>query len=427
MSKRVDRAFIASQEATARAILHGGNMHLADRGQLFESEDAVAQADYSRRLERTRAKIAEAGLDGLLMTSQYNRRYLTGFTAHDTDITESSGWVLVTPQTFGLVSGTFQLIGMEQEYAPSGVKVLLTDETLPWDMVAATAKSDGLRRLGFEKEWMSYDSYDRVRKALAAQTELAPSEDLVELVRAQKDEAEIATMRRAAEVADEAFVRLTQQIRRSMSERQIAAMLEDLMVELGASGTSFPTIVAAGPGAAQPHAVPTDREVQPGEPLLIDFGCRVDGYCSDITRTICIGEPDPKLVEIYGIVYAAQEAALAKLQAGARRGRDVDAVAREVIANAGYGDKFIHSLGHGVGLAVHEMPVLSRLRSNTPEADAELTKLEQLGNGSVVSNEPGIYLSDWGGVRLEDTVVVTELGADVLTKRNPPQIRSIEG
>src|SRR5262249_5327372 len=152
---------------------------------------------------------------------------------------------------------------------------------------------------------------------------------------------------------------------------------------------SFPTIVAAGPGAAQPHAVPTDREVQPGEPLLIDFGCRVDGYCSDITRTICIGEPDPKLVELYGIVYAAQDAALAKLQAGVRRAREVDAAAREVIANAGYGDKFIHSLGHGVGLAVHEMPVLSRLRIATPEADAELTKLEQLDDGSVVSNEPG--------------------------------------
>jgi Xaa-Pro aminopeptidase len=393
----------------------------------LESEDAVAQADYSRRLERTRAKIAEAGLDGLLITSQYNRRYLTGFTAHDTDITESSGWVLVTPQTFGLVSGTFQLIGMEQEYSPSGVEVLLTDETLPWDMVATTAKNDGLRRLGFEKEWTSYDRYDRVRKALAAETELVPSEDLVEFVRAQKDAAEIATMRRAAEVADEAFVRLTRQIRRGMSERQIAAMLEDLMVELGASGPSFPTIVAAGPGAAQPHAVPTDREVQSGEPLLIDFGCRVDGYCSDITRTICIGEPDPKLVELYAIVYAAQEAALATLQAGARRGRDVDAAAREVITNAGYGDKFIHSLGHGVGLAVHEMPVLSRLRTNTPEADAELMKMEQLGAGAVVSNEPGIYLSDWGGVRLEDTVVVTALGADVLTERNPPQILSIEG
>src|SRR5579885_1577805 len=148
-------------------------------------------------------------------------------------------------------------------------------------------------------------------------------------------------MRRAADVADEAFTRLTQKIRRGMSERQIAAMLEDLFVELGASGPSFPTIVAAGPGAAQPHAVPTDRPVQAGEPLLIDFGCRVDGYCSDITRTICIGEPDPKLVELYGIVYASQEAALAKLQAGTRRGREVDAAAREVITNAGYGANFI--------------------------------------------------------------------------------------
>lgn len=387
----------------------------------------MAQADYPRRLERTRAKIAEAALDALLITSQYNRRYLTGFAAHDTDITESSGWVLVTSQTFGLVSGTFQLIGMEEQFAPSGVKVLLTDETQPWDMVAQTAKAEGVRRLGFEKEWISFDRYDRVRKAAGEEIELVPSDDLVEFVRAQKDEAEIATMRRAADVADEAFARLTRQIRLGMTERQIAAMLEDLMVELGASGPSFPTIVAAGPGAAQPHAVPTDRPVRAGEPLLIDFGCRVDGYCSDITRTICIGDPDPKLVELYGIVYAAQDAALATLQAGVRRGREVDAAARELIANAGYGDQFIHSLGHGLGLAVHEMPVMSRLRTNTPEADAELAKMEQLENGSVVSNEPGIYLSDWGGVRLEDTVLVTATGAEVLTKRNPPQVLSIEG
>jgi Xaa-Pro aminopeptidase len=387
----------------------------------------MAQANYPRRLERTRAKIAAAGLDGLLIASQYNRRYLTGFTAHDTDITESSGWVLVTPQTFGLVAGTFQLIGVEQEFEPSAVEVLLTDETQPWDKVAATAKSDGVHRLGFEKEWFSYDRYDRVRKAVGEEVELVPSEDLIEAVRAQKDEAEIATMRRAAEVAGAAFGRLTRQIRRGMSERQIAALLEDLMVELGASGPSFPTIVAAGPASAQPHAVPTDREVQPGEPLLIDFGCRVDGYCSDITRTICIGEPDPKLVELYAVVRAAQDAALAKLQAGERRGRDVDAAAREVIAGAGYGERFIHSLGHGVGLAVHELPVLSRLRINTPEADAELAKIEHLGDGAVVSNEPGIYLSGWGGVRLEDTVLVREAGAEVITGRNPEQIVSIEG
>src|SRR5690349_5064129 len=142
---------------------------MADTADMTDMTDA----DYGRRLARTREAIAQAGLDGLLITSQYNRRYLTGFTAHDTDITESSGWVLVTPQTFGLVSGTFQLIGMEHEYADSGVQVLLTDEAAPWDVVASTVKGEGLSRLGFEKEWTSYDRYDRVRKALPAEIELA--------------------------------------------------------------------------------------------------------------------------------------------------------------------------------------------------------------------------------------------------------------
>jgi Xaa-Pro aminopeptidase len=365
----------------------------------------TADADYGQRLARTREAIAQAGLDGLLIASQYNRRYLTGFTAHDGDIIESSGWVLVTPGTFGLVAGTFQLSGVEDEIVPSGVRVLSTDKATPWSVVAEAIKVDGARRLGFEKDWLSYDRYARVRDALretvGADAELLPSDDLVVMVRAIKDAAEIATMRRAADVADQAFEQLLTEIKVGMTEREIASLLEQHMVELGASGTSFPTIVACGPGGAQPHAVPTDRPVRAGEPLLIDFGCRVDGYCSDTTRTFCIGEPDPKLVELYDIVRRAQDAGFQALADGVRRGRDVDAAARAVIEDAGYGEQYFHSLGHGVGLAIHELPVTGKLRVQTPEADAEMAKREQLEPNSVITNEPGIYIPGWGGVRLE--------------------------
>ena len=391
----------------------------------------MADADYGQRLARTREAIAQAGLDALLIASQYNRRYLTGFTAHDGDIIESSGWVLVTPNTFGLVAGTFQLSGVEDEIVPSGVQVLSTDKATPWSVVAEAIKVDGARRLGFEKDWLSYDRYARVRDALSetvgADAELLPADDLVVMVRAVKDAAEIATMRRAADVADQAFEQLLTEIKVGITEREIASLLEQHMVELGASGVSFPTIVACGPGGAQPHAVPTDRPVRAGEPLLIDFGCRVDGYCSDTTRTFCIGEPDPKLVELYDIVRRAQDAGFQALADGVRRGRDVDAAARAVIEEAGYGEQYFHSLGHGVGLAIHELPVTAKLRVQTPEAEAEMAKREQLEPNSVITNEPGIYIPGWGGVRLEDMALVTSDGYEIMTTRNPEHIRSIAG
>jgi Xaa-Pro aminopeptidase len=387
----------------------------------------MADADFGQRLARTRAAIAQAGLDGLLITSQYNRRYLTGFTAHDGDITESSGWVLVTPNTFGLVAGTFQLSGVEDEIVPSGVQVLSTDKAAPWSVVAEAIKADGTKRLGFEKDWISYDRYSRLHRELGTDAELIPADDMVQMVRAVKDAAEIATMRRAADVADQAFEQLLDEIKVGMTEREIATLLEQHMIELGASGTSFPTIVACGPGGAQPHAVPTDRPVRPGEPLLIDFGCRVDGYCSDTTRTFCIGEPDPKLTELYAIVREAQDAGFKALADGVRKGRDVDMAARKVIEDAGYGEQYFHSLGHGIGLAIHELPVTATLRVQTPEADAELAKREQLEPNSVISNEPGIYIPGWGGVRLEDMALVTADGYEIMTTRNPEHVRSIAG
>ncbi len=388
----------------------------------------MEHADYTSRLAQTRQRIADAGLDGLLIASQYNRRYLTGFTATDHDITESAGLALVTRGTFGLLTSTFALNGVEDEIKPSGVSALLTDGDTLANVLDRTLRDEGgVKKLGFEKDWMSYATYARLRDALGETVELVPTDDLVELVRARKDDAELATIRRAADIANRAFALLLKDIKVGMTERQIAATLERHMVDLGAEEPSFPTIVAGGPGGAQPHWVPSDRPVQAGEPLLIDFGCRVDGYCSDLTRTIVIGEPDEKLREIYDLVRRAQDAALETLRAGGRRGTEMDAAARKVIADAGYGKEFMHSLGHGVGLAVHELPAASRVRVSTPEAEAEMARIERFESGAVVTNEPGIYIVGWGGVRLEDMIFIGEDSVEVPTDRNPEQIVTIAG
>jgi Xaa-Pro aminopeptidase len=255
--------------------------------------------------------------------------------------------------------------------------------------------------------------------------ELVPTKSVIEHVRALKDPAEVAAIRQAGGIAEGAFERLLPTLRLGMSEREIARRLDTLMVDLGATRPSFPTIVAAGQNAAQPHAVPGDRPVRAGEPLLIDFGAYADGYCSDFTRTIVVGEPDPRLVELYAIVREAQSAAEAALAAGVRRGRDVDQAAREVIERAGYGEQYLHGTGHGVGMAVHELPSLTRPRPDRGLTSADLAKIEHLEPGHVVTVEPGIYLGDWGGVRLEDMLLVTESGARVLNERNPERVRVI--
>ncbi|HEX9039260.1 MAG TPA: Xaa-Pro peptidase family protein [Ktedonobacterales bacterium] len=384
----------------------------------------MGDADYVARLAGTRKRIQDANLDGLVVVSEYNRRYLTGFTPTDHDVTESAGMALVTRGGLALITSTFALNGIEDQVKPSGATVLLTDRENPWKLVKQTLDAEGgVKRLGFEQDWISYERFARMKEELGETVELAPTGDLIEFVRATKDTAEVDAMRQAADVANRAFAQLLGVIRVGMTERQIAATLERGMIDLGAEGPSFPTIVGGGPGGALPHWVPTNRPVQAHEPLLIDFGCRVDGYCSDLTRTVCIGEPDAKLVEIYGVVRAAQDAALDALRSGARTGGEMDAAARKVIEDAGYGKEFMHSLGHGVGLAVHELPVATRAREGmSDEALAKLAAAERFEPNSMVTNEPGIYIAGWGGVRLEDMILIREDGVEVLTDRNPGRI-----
>ena len=254
-------------------------------------------------------------------------------------------------------------------------------------------------RVAFEADAMTYANYDELRRG---GLELEPRRGVVESLRIVKESEELDTIRRATEVTDRAYEVLAEEQFSGRTEKALAWRMEQLLHECGADGVAFPVDIAAGPTAASPHAVPGDRIVQEGDLVLVDAGALVDGYCSDCTRTFAVGEVSDSLREVYELVRRAQQAGLDAVRPGAS-GRDVDAAARAMIADAGYGENFGHGLGHGLGLLVHEAPVLR------PESE------DVLAAGHVVTVEPGIYLSGVAGVRIEDLVVVTDDGAEVLT------------
>ncbi len=347
------------------------------------------------RLVRLRERMVEANLDGLLITRPENRRYLSGFTG-------SAGVLIVTAGR--------QAIATDSRYYEQ-VKVQCPD----WELVEVgygfeEQMLDVLRRLGlggrsvgFEAEYVTVGQLLRWERSLQGHVALVNTSHLVEDLRMSKDEEELQAIRRAVALADEALAHIYGWMQPGMTERQVAWELESTMRTRGASRLSFEVIVASGPNGALPHARPGDRVIQAGEPVVMDLGCVVDGYCSDVTRTVCLGKPkDDKYLEVWNLVLKAQETAEAGVKAGIT-GLDGDKLARDVIAGAGYGEYFGHRLGHGVGLAVHEDPNLS------------FTYPDVIPAGAVVTVEPGIYLPGWGGVRIEDMVVVREGGVEVLT------------
>jgi Xaa-Pro aminopeptidase len=265
----------------------------------------------------------------------------------------------------------------------------------------------GIHRLGFESLHLPYAIYRDIRDG--ARFELRSTEDVVDRLRIVKDAAEMAHLQAAVDVLDRCFAHLVAWLEPGMTERQVAREVERYLLE-HADGTSFPSIVASGPNGSMPHAVPTDRRVEEGEGVTIDIGARVAGYCSDMTRTICLGEPtNSLLLELHAIVLEAQEATEQAIRPG-MTGTQADAIARDLIASHGYGTEFTHSTGHGIGLEVHEPPWLSKIRGS-----------ERLRPGMVFSVEPGIYLPGVGGVRIEDLVVLEEEEVQVLT-RSPKEL-----
>ena len=356
---------------------------------------------YPQRVGRMRATMQTLGLDAFLVAIEANRRYLSGYSAEDGQFDETAGMLIITSHQMFLATDSRYELQAQEEAA--GFEVVCYRNGITEALTGCFADL-GCRRVGFESVRMSVRQHlelsSRIRKS-GKEIELVPLETVIEDQRMCKDAEEIAATRRAVVCAETAFTKLRTMIGPGMTEAEIARMLEDLMYTAGAEGPSFPIIVASGPNSALPHAVPGRRRLQPGEPLLLDWGARVDGYCSDISRTLFCGTPDENFRRCYRTVQKAQSAAIDAIRAG-QNGRDVDAVARGIIRDAGFEGRFGHSLGHGTGLFIHEAPRLS------PRSE------DVLKAGMLVTVEPGIYLPGWGGVRLENQVWVQEDGAVVL-------------
>jgi Xaa-Pro aminopeptidase len=346
----------------------------------------------SLRTDRLIASLPEAGVDLMLVTNGTNVRYLTGYTG-------SNGLAIIGPRMRVFITD-FRYVEQSAEEVDGSFE----RQIAPHDLVESMSETlpEGALRLGFEDAHVSVRAHARLRDLLDDRIELVPVSDAVETLRLIKDRGEVERIRAACAVADAALDQVLSDGIVGRTEREVALALEWAMRERGAQRPSFESIIAAGPHGALPHAVPRDVVIEQGQLVVIDWGAELDGYCSDCTRTVATGAVGADAQEIYAVVRAAQLAGLEGLGAG-RDGRAVDATAREVIDGAGYGQQYGHGLGHGVGLEIHEAPRLSR-RSD-----------DQLSVGNVVTVEPGIYLPGRFGVRIEDLVVVTDDGREILT------------
>jgi Xaa-Pro aminopeptidase len=351
--------------------------------------------DFGRRLDRLREAIASAEIDALLVTRAPNIRYLTGFTG-------SAGMVLVGGDEIVVVTDGRYATQAAEQLGDAGVPARIEITPTPSDQRGTlVACVSGFGRLGLEAQGVTW-AQQRLFAEWFDSVELVATESMVEVLRAVKDEAEVTRMRTACGIADAALGDVLDHLCRGPTEREFARLLEEAMLDRGAARTSFETIVASGPNGAKPHARPTDRRIGTGELVVIDYGCVVDGYCSDATRTVSVGDPGSPASDIWEVVARSQAAGRGAVRPGIEC-REVDRVSRAVIEAAGWGDAFVHGTGHGVGLEIHESPRVAA------SADGTLVA------GCVVTIEPGIYVPGLGGVRLEDTVVVTEDGADALT------------
>ena len=339
-------------------------------------------------------KLSQYDLDAMLIVSEPGERYAVGF--------QGEGYVLVT-QEGSQYSTDGRYIEAAQKQV-TGAEVVLTSRershlALARDFLAAR----GLKRVGFESAAVSVAQHRRWQESFLKGGELIPAQELLDGLRASKDEEEIAAMLQAQKITDAAFGEILNYIRPGLTEQEVAARLVYELLRRGARKVSFDPIVAAGANGSMPHAVPGETEIQKGMFVTMDFGCVYDGYCSDMTRTVAVGQPTQEMERVYETVLAAQKAGIAAARAG-MPGRELDTAARKVIEEAGYGDYFTHSFGHSLGLEIHESP------------NASPSETRPLPVGTVISAEPGIYLPGRFGVRIEDVLVLEEGGCRDITQ-----------
>lgn len=344
------------------------------------------------RLEKIRAILKEQQLDAIITGKAVHRRYLSGFTG-------SAGLAIVSQDRAVLVTD-FRYVEQAQAQAPHFT--VIDHQREEKAAVRALLQEMGVKRLAFEKQAVSYAVYQDWQTHFTG-IELVPTEGIIERLRICKDETELAAIREAVRIADEAFRHILSYLKPGVREQEIALELEYFMRRNGAEAAAFDIIVASGARGALPHGRASEKKIEAGDMVTLDFGAIYQGYVSDLTRTVAVGEPAPQLQEIYEIVRRAQAHAVAKIRSG-MTGREADALAREIIAAAGYAAEFGHSTGHGLGLEVHEGPSLAASSSTVLEP------------GMVVTVEPGIYVSGLGGVRIEDDVLVTDSGCEILSK-----------
>ncbi|MEB9406365.1 Xaa-Pro dipeptidase [Bacillus cereus] len=343
------------------------------------------------KIERLRSAFDEAGIDGILLTNEHSRRYMANFTG-------TAGVVLISKDCAQFITD-FRYVEQASKQAV-GYEVV-QHAGLIIDEVAKQVKELGIQKLGFEQDTLTYSSYSVHKEAIDA--EFIPTSGLVEKLRLIKTDSEIKILKEAAQIADAAFEHILSFIRPGVSEIEVSNELEFFMRKQGATSSSFDIIVASGLRSALPHGVASEKVIETGDFVTLDFGAYYKGYCSDITRTIAVGEPSDKLKEIYNIVLEAQLRGVNGIKAGLT-GREADALTRDYITEKGHGEYFGHSTGHGIGLEIHEAPGLA-FRSHTV-----------LEPGMAVTVEPGIYIPGIGGVRIEDDIIVTSEGNEVITK-----------
>jgi len=337
------------------------------------------------RLQKLRQRLAEKEVDAIFISQPENRYYLSGFDG-------SSGFLLITPKD-KILATDFRYIEQAKSQAADYEIFKIGGDIADWlpELIAGL----GLTRLGFEAEHITFDMYRQLTDIIKTKSKLrlVPTDGLVEFLRAIKEPEEIELITKAVEISDSAFEYIEDKIHIGMREEEVAWEIEKFLRENGSQSIPFDIIVASGPNSALPHAKPSARRIHSEEPVVIDIGARFEGYRSDLSRTICLGTPDDTFSKVYDTVLGAQLAAMAIIKED-MTGEEADSLARTVIEQAGYGEGFGHGSGHGIGLAAHELPRLG------PKSTDILT------SGMVFTVEPGIYLVGWGGVRIEDVVVM---------------------